>query len=181
MADLKAVYQGQAKAGGNIVLPGGFKYTPIAIPPNDAQFLATRKFNVETVARWFGVPLEMIQSPQNPTYSSVEQNSISFLANTVNPILAKIELEYTNKLLSESYYTEFNRNAYIRTDATTKASIYAQAIQNGWMSQNDVRRLENMNEIAGGDTYWVQQNMMPIDKAEEILKGKNGESNGMEE
>jgi HK97 family phage portal protein len=147
----------QKLAGSDLVIDSGFKYTAMSMPPEAAQFLQTGEFSVETIARWYGVPKSKLASSKDPTHTNIENMSIEFLQDTITPILSKIEYEYTNKLLTDEYYCEFDLNAYLRADAKTKAEMYRTGIMNGYMTINEVRAKENLNPIEGGDKPLVRK------------------------
>lgn len=144
------------------VLEEGMKYTPISIPNNDAQFLETRKFQVEEIARLYRVPLHMIGDLEHATFSNVEHLSLDFVKYTLDPWLVRWEQSLQKSLFSEQdkkkYFIKFNVDGLLRGDYSSRMQGYATARQNGWMSANDIRELENMNRIPkeeGGDLYLV--------------------------
>ena len=146
-------------------MAGGFKYTPMSIPPDDAQFLGTRQFDVLTIARWYGVPPEKLAELDRATYGNLENNGIAFLADTVAPILTKIEEEYTIKLLDEDkFYFEFDMDGYMRADIKTQAEVDRIYTSGGIVSINEVRRKKNWNPVDNGDNHFMQMNMTTIDK-----------------
>jgi HK97 family phage portal protein len=161
---------------GVAVLQGDIKFNQLTIPPDDAQFLETRKFNVEEIARWFGVPPHKIASMEHATFSNIEHQAIEFLQDTIVPMLAKIEGEYTTKLFredEEDYYVEFNVDGYVRADSQAKAEMLRTNIQNGLMTPNEGRAKQNMNSMNGGDELYIQQNMMPLSVAKEVVMAKS--------
>ena len=142
------------------VLEEGMKYQPIAIPNNEAQFLETRKFQIEEIARLYRVPLHMIGDLDHATFSNVEHLSLDFVKYSLDPWLVRWEQELMRALLSESekgkYFIKFNVEGLLRGDYASRMQGYATARQNGWMSANDIRKLEDMNMISeenGGNLY----------------------------
>ena len=142
------------------VLEEGMKYQPIAIPNNEAQFLETRKFQIEEIARLYRVPLHMIGDLDHATFSNVEHLSLDFVKYSLDPWLVRWEQELMRALLSESekgkYFIKFNVEGLLRGDYASRMQGYATARQNGWMSANDIRELEDMNKIPddeGGNLY----------------------------
>ena len=142
------------------VLEEGMKYQPIAIPNNEAQFLETRKFQIEEIARLYRVPLHMIGDLDHATFSNVEHLSLDFVKYSLDPWLVRWEQELMRALLSESekgkYFIKFNVEELLRGDYASRMQGYATARQNGWMSANDIRELEDMNMISeenGGNLY----------------------------
>ncbi len=156
----------QAYGSGNshkvAVLEEGTKYTPISIPNNEAQFLETRKFQIEEIARLYRVPLHMIGDLDHATFSNVEHLSLDFVKYSLDPWLVRWEQAMQKALLSESekgrYFIKFNVEGLLRGDYASRMQGYATARQNGWMSTNDIRELEDMNQIPaeeGGDLLLV--------------------------
>lgn len=142
------------------VLEEGMKYQSVSIPNNEAQFLETRKFQVEEIARLYRVPLHMIGDLDHATFSNIEHLSLEFVKYTLDPWLVRWEQGFQKSLLSDSekgqYFAKFNVDGLLRGDYASRMQGYATARQNGWMSANDIRELENMNRISaeeGGDLY----------------------------
>jgi HK97 family phage portal protein len=155
-----------------MVLEEGMSWTQTSIPPDDAQFLETRKFEVEEIARWYGVPLHMIQSLERATFSNIEHQSIDYVTHTLRPWLVRWEQEIKRKLISPletDLYAEHLVDALLRGDTKTRYEAYQIGRQGGWLSANDIRRAENMTEIDGGDEYLVPLNMAPANQAEADL------------
>lgn len=142
------------------VLEEGMKYQPIAIPNNEAQFLETRKFQIEEIARLYRVPLHMIGDLEHATFSNVEHLSLDFVKYSLDPWLVRWEQNMQKDLLSDSekgqYFIRFNVEGLLRGDYASRMQGYATARQNGWLSANDIRELEDMNKIPdeeGGNLY----------------------------
>lgn len=155
-------------AGKLMVLEAGMKYQGITMNPEAAQMLQTRAFNVEEIARWFGVPPFMIghMDKASSWAASVEAQNLHFLTSCLRPILDNIEQEIIRCLvpLEERgrIYAEFAVEGLLRADSAGRAAYYNTALQNGWASRNEIRALENMPPIEGGDIYTVQSNLVPI-------------------
>ena len=154
------------------VLEEGMKFTPIAIPNNEAQFLETRKFQIEEIARLYRVPLHMIGDLDHATFSNIEQMSLEFVMYTLSPWLVRWEQSLMKALLSDSekgkYFIKFNVEGLLSGDYSSRMSGYATARQNGWMSANDIRELEDMNMIPdelGGNLYLVNGSMSRLQDA----------------
>ena len=144
------------------VLEEGVKFTPISIPNNEAQFLETRKFQIEEIARMYRVPLHMIGDLDHATFSNVEHLSLDFVKYSLDPWIVRWEQGLMKALLSHSekgkYFIKFNVEGLLRGDYASRMQGYATARQNGWMSANDIRELEDMNMIPdelGGNLYLV--------------------------
>lgn len=130
--------------------------------------LESRDHSVEEICRWYRIPLFMVGhiTKQSSWASSVEGMNLIFLTNTLWPLLVNIEQEIARCLLDndEDYFAEFSVEELLRTDSTGLAAYYTTVLQNGWMSSNDMRRLENLPPIEGGDLYTVQLNLTPLDQ-----------------
>ena len=158
---------GLGKSNGTAVLEEGMKYERIGIPPDAAQFLQSRRFTVEDIARAFRVPPAMLAEMSNSsTRANVEEQAISFVRDTMNPYIARFETELNRKLFREdelgTYYVRFTVDGLLRGDIKSRYSSYSIARQWGWLSVNDIRDLENLNPIEGGDTYLSPLNMAPV-------------------
>lgn len=160
-------YGGLGQSHRTAVLEEGVTYQTIGIAPDDAQFLETRKFQVSEIARIFGVPPHKIGDLDRATFSNIEHQAIEFVTDSLQPWLVRWEQSIRLQLMTEQerarYYPEFLVDSLLRGDTVTRYQAYAVARQNGWMSANDIRKLENMNEIDGGDVYLVPLNMVPAD------------------
>ena len=168
----EAQYGGSRNSGRVAVLKEGMKFNPIAIPPEQAQFLETRKFQVDKIARIFHVPPHMIGDLERSTFSNIEQQSLEFVKYTLNPWVCRWEQALTKPLLSpkekREYSIRFNVDGLLRGDYQSRMNGYAVGRQNGWMSANDIRELENMDKISeeqGGDLYLVNGNMIKMTDA----------------
>lgn len=167
-----AIYGGSKNAGKVAILEEGMHYSPISISPNEAQFLETRKFQVDEIARIFHVPPHMIGDLERSTFSNIEQQSLEFVKYTLSPWVCRWEQALTRSLLSpkekREYSIKFNVDGLLRGDYQSRMNGYAVGRQNGWMSANDIRKLENMDKISeeqGGDLYLVNGNMIKMTDA----------------
>jgi HK97 family phage portal protein len=151
------------------ILEEGFEWKPMGIPPEEAQFLETRKFQIEEIARIYRVPLVLLQHTEKSTSwgSGVEQFMLAFVIHTVRSWVVRWEQELNRKLFSRQergrFFAEFKLDGLVRGDLKSRYEAYAQGRQNGWLSANDIRRLENMDPVEGGDVYLVPINMMPAE------------------
>ncbi len=164
-----AVYQGSSNAHRVAVLEEGMKFTPIGIPPEQAQFIATRKFQLNEIARIFRIPPHMIGDLEKSSFSNIEQQSLEFVKYTLDPWVVRWEMALQKSLLTlsekEEYFFKFNVDSLLRGDYQSRMNGYAIGIQNGFLSSNDVRRLEDMNDIPdelGGNLYRTNGNMVPL-------------------
>lgn len=167
-----STFGGSANSGKVAVLEEGMKYTPISISPEQAQFLETRKFQIDEIARIFRVPPHMVGDLEKSSFSNIEQQSLEFVKYTLDPWVIRWEQSLSRALLNEDekrkYFFKFNLEGLLRGDYESRMSGYAVARQNGWMSANDIRELENLDKIPaedGGDLYLINGNMLPLNKA----------------
>ncbi|MBQ1617758.1 MAG: phage portal protein, partial [Ruminococcus sp.] len=154
------------------VLEEGLKYTPISISPEQAQFLETRKFQINEIARIFRVPPHMVGDLEKSSFSNIEQQSLEFVKYTLDPWVVRWEQNLQRILLNpdekKDYFFKFNVDGLLRGDYASRMTGYATARQNGWMSANDIRELENLDRIPtelGGDLYLINGNMLPMQSA----------------
>lgn len=160
-------FAGTINAGKPMVLPFGFKFMPVAMPPEDAQMLETRAFHVEEICRWFRVPPFMIGHTTKVTSwgSGIEQQNIGFLTYALRPYLTRIEQTIRKSLISpylKDISAEFNLEGLMRADSQGRAALYATMTQNGLLTRNEIRALENRPPLPGGDDLTVQVNLIPI-------------------
>ena len=172
-----ATFGGSSNANKVAVLEEGMKYTPISISPNEAQFLETRKFQIDEIARIFRVPPHMIGDLEKSTFSNIEQQSLEFVKYTLDPWVVRFEQAFQKALLlpdeKKTYFIKFNVDGLLRGDYQSRMNGYAIGRQNGWLSTNDIRRLEDMNPLSkeeGGDLYLVNGNMTKLEDAGGFIK-----------
>ena len=180
---------GGARNGNKVaVLEEGMKYTPISVSPEQAQFLETRKFQLNEIARIFRIPPHMIGDLEKSSFSNIEQQSLEFVKYTLDPWVIRWEQAITKTLLNprekQQLFVKFNVEGLLRGDYQSRMEGYAVARQNGWMSANDIRELENLDRIDaadGGDLYLVNGNMLPLPMAgayagsQQAKEGESGE------
>ena len=193
-------FGGSSNANKVAVLEEGMKYTPISISPEQAQFLETRKFQINEIARIFRVPPHMVGDLEKSSFSNIEQQSLEFVKYTLDPWVSRWEQAMVRSLLSveekKKYFIKFNVDGLLRGDYQSRMNGYAVARQNGWMSANDIRELENLDKIPaelGGDLYLINGNMTKLQDAgifaadetrgeeendEEVLELEESESGG---
>ena len=165
----QATFGGSGNSNKIAVLEEGMKYTPISISPEQAQFLETRKFQNDEIARIFRVPPHMIGDLEKSSFNNIEQQSLEFVKYTLDPWVSRWEQAMVRALLTpdekKKYFFKFNVDGLLRGDYQSRMNGYATARQNGWMSTNDIRELENLDRIPeedGGDLYLVNGNMVPL-------------------
>ena len=176
-----AVYGGAMNTGRIAVLEEGVKYQQIAIPPEEAQFLETRKFQIDEIARLYRVPPHMVGDLEKSSFSNIEQQSLEFVKYTLNPWVMRWEQSLQKALLTDKerkdYFIRFNVDGLLRGDYKSRMEGYAIGRQNGWLSANDIRSLEDMNPIEaeeGGDLYLINGNMTKLKDAG-LFANKKGE------
>ena len=170
-----ATYGGSSNGGKVAILEENMSFTPISLPNNEAQFLETRRFQVEEICRIYRVPPHLVGNLDRATFGNIEHQSIDFATHTIRPWLVRIEQAMNRALFADSekagsaggrrFYVQFNLDGLMRGDYKSRMEGYAIARQNGWMSANDIRALENLNPISeeeGGSTYLVNGNMVPV-------------------
>ena len=179
-----SVYQGTKNAHKVAVLEEGMKYQSIGISPEQAQFLETRKFQINEIARIFRVPPHMVGDLEKSSFSNIEQQSLEFVKYTLDPWVIRWEQAMQKALLlpgeKSQYFIKFNVDGLLRGDYQSRMNGYAIARQNGWMSANDIRELENMNLILpeeGGDIYMVNGNMLKLKDVGAYAKGNTERKN----
>ena len=172
-------FGGSSNSNKIAVLEEGMKYTPITISPEQAQFLETRKFQINEIARIFRVPPHMVGDLEKSSFSNIEQQSLEFVKYTLDPWVLRWEQALNRSLIpnkdKKKYFIKFNVDGLLRGDYESRMNGYATARQNGWMSANDIRTLENLDLISkedGGDLYLVNGNMLPLDKAGSFYQSK---------
>ena len=183
-----AAFGGSSNSHKVAVLEEGLKYTPISISPNEAQFLETRKFQINEIARIFRVPPHMVGDLEKSSFSNIEQQSLEFVKYTLDPWVIRWEQALFRALLNEEekkdYFFKLNVEGLLRGDYASRMNGYATARQNGWMSANDIRELEDLDRIPtelGGDLYLVNGNMMPLNDAGAAYANKEKEETDSDE
>lgn len=167
-----AVYRGTNNAHKIAVLEEGMKYQQIGIPPEEAQFLETRKFQINEIARLYRIPPHMVGDLEKSSFSNIEQQSLEFVKYTLNPWVIRWEQSLQKVLLlpeeKKEYFIKLNVDGLLRGDYQSRMTGYATARQNGWVSANDIRELEDLNPIPeeeGGNLYLINGNMTKLKEA----------------
>ena len=168
----QAVYGGTANTGKVVVLEEGVEYQPISIPPEEAQFLETRKFQIDEIARLFRVPPHMIGDLEKSSFNNIEQQSLEYVKYTLNPWVVRWEQSLQKALINPAergkYFIKFNVDGLLRGDYQSRMAGYSIGRQNGWLSSNDIREMENMNPIPdeeGGNLYLINGNLCKLREA----------------
>ena len=181
----ESLYKGGSRSHRIAVLEEGLKFHQISVPPEEAQFLETRKFQLNEIARIFRIPPHMVGDLEKSSFSNIEQQSMEFVKYTLDPWVVRWEQAMHQSLLLPSekaaLVIKFNLDGLLRGDYATRMNGYAIGRQNGWLSANDIRRLENMNEIPpedGGDLYLVNGNMVKLADAGAAYTKQSKEKGG---
>ncbi len=181
-------FGGSGNSGKVAVLEEGMKYTPISISPEQAQFLETRKFQINEIARIFRVPPHMVGDLEKSSFSNIEQQSLEFVKYTLDPWVIRWEQSLSRSLLTDEEkkrcFFKFNLEGLLRGDYQSRMNGYAIARQNGWMSANDIRELEDLDRLLpeqGGDLYLVNGNMLPLEQAGAYAQKNNQKETDNEE
>lgn len=158
------------------VLSGGAKFVSDQVDNDKSQFIDSRRMAVEDVARAFNIPPHLLGLPGTNTYSSVEQNNIAFVTHTLRPIIQKLESAFSLLLSAEpggeNAFIKFTIDGLLRGDANSRFSAYSNGLQSGWLKVNDVRRLEDLPPVEGGDIARVPLANIAIDDAQIIAQDK---------
>jgi HK97 family phage portal protein len=168
--DIKKNWTGLKNAGVPMILEDGMKYREVTMKLTDAQFIESKRFTKEEIASLYRVPLHLIQDLSRSTNNNIEHQSLEFVMYTMLPWIKRWEENLNLQMLSKedrkkNRYFEFKLDSLLRGDAKTRAEAYAVGRQWGWLSVNDIRRLENMNGIGpAGDIYLTPANMYEAGK-----------------
>lgn len=172
-----AVYNGATNAHKVAVLEEGMKYTQVGIPPEEAQFLQTRKFQINEIARLYRIPPHMVGDLEKSSFSNIEQQSLEFVKYTLDPWVVRLEQAFKRSLFlpeeKKRYLIKFNVDGLLRGDYQSRMNGYAIARQNGWLSTNDIRELEDLNLLSdeeGGNLYLINGNMTKLKDAGGFMK-----------
>lgn len=179
-----SVYRGVSNAHKIAVLEEGMKYQQIGIPPEEAQFLETRKFQINEIARLYRIPPHMVGDLDKSSFSNIEQQSLEFVKYTLDPWVIRWEQSLQRSLLLPSekgkYFIKLNVDGLLRGDYQSRMNGYAVGRQNGWFSANDIREMENMNPIPdeeGGNLYLINGAMTKLADAGAFAKTDMGQQN----
>lgn len=171
-----ARHKGFRKAHKTGVLSGGAKYVNTSVENDKAQFIDSRRMAVEDVARAFNIPPHLLGLPGTNTYSSVEQNNIAFVTHTLRPIVQKLESAFTPLMVNEpggtTAFIKFTLDGLLRGDANSRFTAYSTGLQAGYLTINDIRRLEDLPPVDGGEIIRVPLASVNIDAAELVATDK---------
>lgn len=158
-----------AESRGLMVLEAGMKYRPIELNPEDAQLLMTRKFNIEEIARWYGIPPVLLyhtQEGQTMFGSGVESIMLSWYTLGLREIIVRTQKAFAMRVMTpaqrQRYELRFNIDGLLQGDSDAQQKLYSSFVQNGIMTRNEVRRLQNLPPVDGGDELTAQVNLVPL-------------------
>ena len=171
-----ARHKGFRKSHKTGVLSGGAKFVQTTVANDQAQFIDSRRMAVEDVARAFNIPPHLLGLPGTNTYSSVEQNNIAFVTHTLRPIVQKLESAFTGLMVNEpggtTAFIKFTLDGLLRGDANSRFTAYSVGLQAGYLTINDIRRLEDLPPVDGGEIIRVPLASVNIDAAELVATDK---------
>lgn len=153
--------QGGSNKGKIAIYEFGMKYHELGVSNEDSQFLQTRQFQVNDIARWFGVPPHKIASLEFATNNNIEQQALEFIQDCLGPMAERWEASIESELLfdDENLMTEFKFSQLLRGDSSARSAFYNQGIFSGWLTRNEVRISENRNPLPGLDAPLLPMNM----------------------
>ena len=167
-----AAFGGVGNSGKTAILEEGMKFTPISIPNNEAQYLESRKYETTEIARLYRIPPHMIGDLEKSSFNNIEQMSMEFVKYTLDPWVIRWEQSLQRVLLLPGekghYFIKHNLDGLLRGDYQSRMNGYSIGRQNGWLSANDIREMENLNPISaeeGGDLYLINGNMTKLEDA----------------
>lgn len=172
-------YMGSGNAHKVAILGGGFSYQPLSVPLEQLQFLESKKYSTEEIARFYSVPPAMVGMEGNTAYSNYEQQVLQFFQGTILPWVRRVELEVERKLLRDdkSLSCRFDVDSLLRADSTSRAQYYHSLLSDGVLSINEVRTREGLAPVSGGDEHHIQLNQVPLSKmADYAAQITSGES-----
>lgn len=162
-------FAGSNNAGKTAHLQEGYNFTPIFISPADAQFLESQRFSIAEIARWYVLPVHVLAESAGATRSSISAENTALIGRSVQPWATKMEKAESFQLLSETekttHFIELNLDAQMRGDPEARAKVNRLDIMHGKRTVNQVKALDNLEPVEGGDTTFVPSNIVPIEKA----------------
>lgn len=177
-----SIYQGPNKSNQIAILEEGTTFNKISIPPEEAQYLQTRMFNVEEICRWHRVPPHKVQHLQRSTFSNIEMQSREYVVDTLLSWTTRFQEEANRKLIKDSeretIFTEFVLDALLQGDSKARAEFYTKLFMLGSISSNEIRSFENMNPVEGGDQHFIPLNMAPLETASQEMQNTETQTTG---
>lgn len=184
METMQQSWNQSATSAGTKLLPFGFKYTPVSVPPEQIAFIETQKFQAEEIARIFNVPPALIQLESQTTYNNVEQQTLMF-RNNLLPWVHRIEMECRRKLIPafdrDQLEIRFEMADLFRSDMDTRSKFYSDGIAHGWLTINEAREREGLNPVKNADEPLVQVNQILLSEFQKFsrkISEENTNQNG---
>jgi len=172
---------GSGNSNKTAVLDADMDYKPISIPPNDAQFIETRRFQVEEIARIFNVPPHMIGHMEKSSFNNIEQQSLEYVKYTIGPWVRRIEQEFDRKMFvgseRQTYFNKINVNGLLRGDVKSRAQFYKDLFFIGALNPNEIRAWEDMNDRIDGDLYFTPVNMIDNESLDAQIEDNKNQNN----
>ncbi len=170
-------FKGPVNSNKSMYLDSGMDAKVLEQPLAALQFLESRKFQISEIARWFRVPPHKLADLERATFSNIEHQALEFVTDTLVPWITRLETEAQVKLVGRNnrmgrVYTKINVSGLLRGDIKSRYDAYGVGRDKGWLSANDIRAMEDMNPVSGGDEYLVQSQMVPQDMLREINEAK---------
>jgi len=166
-ASFERIHSGSSNANKMMILEEGLQYTQLSADAQKSQLTEQRRFQILEACRMFQVPPHKVAALENATFSNIEEQNIDFVVNTLRPWLVRWEQEINRKLFTPQerglFFSEHLVDGLLRGNVAARQASYVAGIQNGYYSQNDVRKFENMNPVSGGDVYRIQINTEPLE------------------
>lgn len=171
------IYSGPTNSHRIAILDLGLDYKPLAASNKDAQFVESKEVSVKDIARFFGVPLYKLNEGKQ-AYGSNEQNAIEYVVSTLHPIITQYEEEQTYKLLTDTELKKgleirINLMAELKGDTASRAAWYSNGRTNGWFNVNDIRALEDLPDVEGGEEYQASLNYVPLSLWRQLSISRN--------
>ena len=164
---------GITNTGKPFIAESGLKISQIGMTNDDAQFLESQKFSVTDISRWFRVPQHMVGDMSAATFSNIEHQAIEFVVHTIRPWLVRMEQTIYRDLLNQAekqnYFARHSVEGLLRGDTATRFEAYGKGINDGWLSRNEVREIEDLNRVAGLDDYLLPMNLDQVSEREQRL------------
>ena len=167
-----AEHTGVASHHGVLVLEEGMKWEQIGLTNRDSQFLEGRKFQITEVSRWLGIPPHMLMDLERATFDNIEAQDLALVKYTFQPWITRWEQSIGRDMIPDSrdgFFARFNLDALVRAELLTRFQAYVQAVQNGLLTQNEIRDIEDRNPIDGGDEAMMPMNMQRAGDSNTLL------------
>ena len=172
------LHEGLSAAHRIAILEEGLKWQQIGVPPEDAQFLQTRKLQITEIARWLKIPPHKIMDLEKATFSNIEEQNIQFVQDSMLPWFVRWEQDLSWALLSsterKTLFVEFLVDGLLRGDTKARGEFYTKMFNVGAFSPNEILEKENQNPVEGGDQHFVPLNMVPLAQAADVQTNDGG-------